>query len=106
MKRSYIRVTYVALSHWGKPIATAHTFDDLKAGIDEYFGEDKNQLEWIPYESKYPDEYEGYFKYKANDFNWDGEIETVTVYCVDFYPYTKYEVDDSNPDTTIYNGMG
>ena len=40
--RSYIRVTYVALSHYGKPIATAHTFDDLKLGIDEYFGEGKN----------------------------------------------------------------
>ncbi len=95
MKRTYIRVTYVALSHWGKPIATAHTFDDLKAGIDEYFGEGKNQLEWIPYDSKYPDDYEGHFKYKDDN----GDIETVKVYCVDFYPETKYEVEDDRNDT-------
>ena len=103
--RSYIRVTYVALSHWGKPIATAHTFDDLKVGIDEYYGigkdKDVKYINWTPYESKYPDEYEGYFEYEVNDFNWGAEIEKVPVYCVDFYPYTKYEVDDSNPDTTV-----
>ncbi len=103
--RSYIRVTYVALSHWGKPIATAHTFDDLKAGIDEYYGigkdKDVKYLGWFPYESKYPDSYEGWFEYEVNDFNWDREIETVTIHCVDFYPYTKYEVDDDNSDATV-----
>ena len=91
--RTYIRVTWVAVSQWGKPIATAHTFDDLKLGIDEYFGVGKDQLEWIPYESKYPDDYEGYFKYEVDDFNGGTELEEVRVYCVEFYPYTKYEVD-------------
>lgn len=89
MKRSYIRVTYVALSHWGSPIATAHTFDDLKLGIDEYFGIGKDRLEWIPYESKYPGDYEGYYKYEDDN----GDIETAKVYCVEFYPTTKYEVE-------------
>jgi hypothetical protein len=93
MKRSYIRVTYVALSHYDKPIVTAHTFDDLKLGIDEYFG--AGHLEWIPYDSKYPDDYEGHFKYKDDN----GDIETVKVYCVDFYPETKYEVEDDRNDT-------
>jgi len=69
------------------------TFDDLKLGIDEYFGPGKNQLEWIPYESKYPDEYEGYFKYEADDFNGGTELEEIKVYCVDFYPHTKYEIE-------------
>ena len=32
-------------------------------------------------------------RHKANDFNWDGEIEEIKVYCVEFYPYTKYEVE-------------
>jgi len=91
--RTYIRVTWVAVSQWDKPIATAHTFDDLKLGIDEYFGVGKDQLEWIPYESKYPDDYEGYFKYEVDDFNGGTELEEVRVYCVEFYPYTKYEVD-------------
>ena len=97
MKRSYIRVTYVALSHYGSPIVTAHTFDDLKLGIDEYFG--AGHLEWIPYESKYPDDYEGYFKYEADDFNGGTELEEIKVYCVDFYPTTKYEVEDDRNDT-------
>jgi hypothetical protein len=91
--RTYIRVTWVAVSQWDKPIATAHTFDDLKLGIDEYFGVGKDQLEWIPYESKYPDDYEGYFKYEVDDFNGGTELEEVRVYCVEFYPHTKYEVD-------------
>ena len=26
--RTYIRVTYVALTQWGKPIVTAHTEED------------------------------------------------------------------------------
>ena len=95
--RSYIRVTYVALSHWGSPIATAHTFDDLKLGIDEYFGIGKDHLEWIPYESKYPGDYEGHFKYEGNDK--DTETEIVKVYCVEFYPETKYEVEDDRDDT-------
>ena len=91
--RTYIRVTWVAVSQWGKPIATAHTVDNLKLGIDEYFGVGKDQLEWIPYESKYPDDYEGYFKYEVDDFNGGTELEEVRVYCVEFYPTTKYEVD-------------
>jgi hypothetical protein len=36
--RTYIRVTYVAMSPYGKPIITAHTEKDLKAGLDEYYG--------------------------------------------------------------------
>jgi len=96
MKRSYIRVTYVALSHYDKPIVTAHTFDDLKLGIDEYFGDGKDHLEWIPYDSKYPDDYEGHFKYEDDN---GGDVETVKVYCVDFYPETKYEVEDDRNDT-------
>jgi hypothetical protein len=99
MKRSYIRVTYVALSHYGKPIVTAHTFDDLKLGIDEYFG--AGHLEWIPYDSKYPDDYEGHFKYKDDN----GDIETVKVYCVDFYPETKYEVEDKQEQKQILIDM-
>ena len=97
MKRSYIRVTYVALSHWGKPIVTAHTEKDLKVGIDEYYGIGKDKsvkyFDWVPYESKYPDEFEGTYRYEVDDFNGGREFEEVKVYCVDFYPYTKYEVE-------------
>jgi hypothetical protein len=105
MKRTYIRVTFVAMSPYGKPIVTAHTEKDLKAGLDEYYaiGKDSNAkyLDWTPYVSKYPDDFEGTYRYEVDDFNGGLELEEVKVYCVDFYPYTKYEVDDDNPDTTI-----
>jgi hypothetical protein len=95
--RTYIRVTYVALSHYGKPIATAHTEKDLKDGIDEYYGigtdPKAKYIEWVNNNSKYPDELEGHHIYEVDDMNGGLEFEHVKVYCVEFYPYTKYEVD-------------
>ena len=92
--RSYIRVTWVAQAY-DKPIVTAHTWDDLVAGVDEYYGAGEDpkvkKIGWSPYDSKYPDEYEGYFEYEVDDFNGGTEIEKVKVYCVEFYPHTKYE---------------
>jgi hypothetical protein len=98
MARTYIRVTYVAISQYGKPIASAHTQKDLKAGLDEYYGIGKDSkakyLDWTPYVSKYPDDFEGTYRYEVDDFNGGLELEEVKVYCVDFYPETKYEVED------------
>lgn len=92
--RTYIQVTWVAQAY-AKPIATAHTWEDLLVGIDDYYGVGNDpkvkKLDWHPYDSKYPDDYEGYFEYEVDDFNGGTEIEKVKVYCVDFYPYTKYE---------------
>jgi hypothetical protein len=92
--RSYIRVTWVAQAY-DKPIVTAHTWDDLVAGVDEYYGAGEDpkvkKIGWNPYDSKYPDDYEGYFEYEVDDFNGGTEIEKVKVYCVEFYPHTKYE---------------
>jgi hypothetical protein len=92
---TYIRVTYVALNQWGKPIVTAHTEKDLKDGIDEYYGigtdNKAKYIEWAPYNCKYPDELEGHHIYEVDDLNGGLELEHVKVYCVEFYPYTKYE---------------
>jgi hypothetical protein len=58
MKRSYIRVTYVAMSPWGVPIVTAHTLSDLKAGLDDYYGIGKDPkakyLDWTPLKNLFP----------------------------------------------------
>ena len=93
-----VKVTYVAVSQYGKPIATAHTEKDLKAGLDEYNGIGKDHkskyLDWTPYESKYPDDFEGTYRYEVDDFNGGLELEEVKVYCIDFYPHTVYEVED------------
>ena len=116
--RTYVKVTYVAQA-FDKPILTAHTWDDLVAGIDEYFGvgEDPTirRISWNPYDSKYPDDYEGYFEYEVDDFKGGSEIDKVKVYCVEFYPLTKCEkatqkealielininLEDENTDTT------
>ena len=97
--RSYIRVTYVAMSPYGKPIATAHNEKDLKAGLDEYYGigqDPKSEyLDWTPYDTKYPDELEGTHRYEVDDQNGGREIEEVKVYGIDFYPNTRYEVEEN-----------
>ncbi len=98
--RTYIRVMYIAISQYGKPIASAHTLSDLKAGLDKYYeiGTDPNAkyLDWTPYVSKYPDDFEGSYRYEVDDFNGGLELETVNVYCIDFYPETRYEVEQTD----------
>ena len=94
-----IKVTYVAVDADGfKPIASAETFDNLRLALDEYYAVDKGQAKcigWYPFDSKYPDDYEGYYEYEWKNVVRDEvytETDTIKVYCVEFYPKTKYEV--------------
>ena len=97
-----VKVTYIAMDCDGnKPIVSASTFEDLKAGLDDYYGCDGRGgecLGFTPYQTKYPDEYEGFFEYKVTMFlsGKDREpkvyTDTVKVYCIEFYPHTTYEV--------------
>jgi len=88
---SRIRVTYIALDSDGeRPIVTAGNFEDLRAGLDEYYGTERFDAEclgFFPYESKYPDAYEGHFKYRAT-YPSGVEVDQIKVYCVDFFPLT------------------
>lgn len=93
-----VKVTYLAtVKEWeNKPIVTAGSFDDLKAGIDSHYGVPDQDptakyLGWFPYESKYGDEYEGCFKYSF-EYGGEEETHTVRVYCLEFHPHTVYEV--------------
>ena len=96
-----VKVTYVAMDCDGnKPIISADSFDNLKAGLDDYYGCDNNGgecLGFTPYQTKYPDEYEGYYEYKVTMLHPDKEptiyIDKIKVYCIDFHPYTTYEVE-------------
>ena len=92
MKQTRIKVTYVALNEYGKPILSASTFDDLKLGLDDYYGVESKCLGFTPYQTKYPDEYEGYYEY---EYLFGNELtkDVVKVYCVEYYPHTKYEVE-------------
>jgi hypothetical protein len=99
-----VRVTYVAMDTDGdKPIMTAHTFKDLRAGLDDYYGCDGRGgecLGFTPYDSKYPNEYEGHYQYKVTMLNLVSDnppneyIDTVKVYCIEFHPHTIYEVNE------------
>ena len=90
-----VKVTYVAMDCDGnKPIMSADTFENLKAGLDEYYGCDGRGgecLGFTPYQTKYPDDYEGHFEYKVTMDN-KTYTDQVKVYCIEYYPNTTYEV--------------
>jgi hypothetical protein len=100
-----VKVTYVAIDEDGnKPITTADTFDNLRLALDEYYAVGNNQaqcLGFTPYETKYPDEYEGYYqytyKYKYNNTTQSDEqlTDKIRVYCIEFYPHTVYDIDNT-----------
>ena len=99
-----VKVTYVAMDNDGnRPIVTADSYDNLKKGLDEYYAIDNeyNEAECLGftiYNTKYPDQYEGYYQYKwYMTVNGEKEeyIDKIKVYCIDFYPHTIYEVDDN-----------
>ena len=96
-----VRVTYVAMVPDGDyPIMTAHTFKDIRAGLDEYYGvspdnSDAKFLSFEPHITKYPSEYEGDFVYSITDVTDNTQyIERVKVYCTEFHPHTIYEVNN------------
>ena len=97
--RTYIRAVYVAVTEFGKPILTAYTQEDLKAGLDEYYGESSKCLGFEYYDSKYPDEYEGYYEYEYTMGISDREDkptiynDIIKVYCLNLYPETRYEAE-------------
>ena len=67
------------------PVLTATTLEKVKQLLDEYMGlppyfEDKDveYLGYFPYDSKYPDIYEGTYKYRYGD-----EIQEFGLYCME-----------------------
>ena len=99
-----VKVTYVAMDlNRYKPIMTASTFEDLRVGLDDYYGVHKGEAEcwgFDRFDSKYPDDYEGYFTYawknptRAPLSHYEVTVvkDKVKVFCVDYHPYTTYEV--------------
>ena len=94
-----LKVTYIAMDADGnRPIMSADNFDDLKRGVDEYYAVDKTDTictGFVIYETKYPDDYMGYWGYICKTTTHGIEttyIDTIKVYCIEFYPETKYEI--------------
>lgn len=97
-----VKVTYVAIDYEKdgyKPLTTASTFEDLRLALDEYYAVGRGEAEclgFFPYNSKYPDDYEGYYEYRWRMPTRDGVEEytdTVKVYCLEYYPHTVYEIN-------------
>lgn len=92
---TFVKVTYIAINEDGKPLTSAANFNDMKKALEQYYGVDKGQAEYLgyhPYITKYPDEYEGYFEFKYVEFGKEYQ-EKVKIYCVEFFPHTIYEVN-------------
>ena len=98
---THIKVTYLACDYEDKfPIISADSFDNLRLALDDYCGADERNsgkyLGFTPYNTKYPDDYEGHYEYECcyegNDWNGGTYIEKFRVYCIEFYPKTKYDV--------------
>jgi hypothetical protein len=96
-----IKVTYIACDYEYKfPVVSADSFDNLKLALDDYCGAGERNsgkcLGFTPYNTKYPDDYEGYYEYECckngNDWNSGTYIDKFRVYCIEFYPETKYDV--------------
>jgi len=92
-----VKVTYIAMNDY-KPILSASSFEEIKEGLDDYYGLNKGQAECLgftPYYTKYPDNYEGYYSYSYIIKQYDKEInniDVVKIYCVNYYPYTIYKI--------------
>jgi len=83
-----------------KPIITASTLEETKKALDEFYGVPQDtkvkSLGLTRYESKYPDEYVGYFTYEWIMSINKKEItqsDQLKVYCIDYYPHTIYETN-------------
>jgi len=93
---TYIKVTYLACDYEeGFPIITADSFDNLKLALDDYCGADERNLGkcigFTSYNTKYPNDYQGYYEYECCINGSEIYIDKFKVYCIEFYPQTKIE---------------
>ena len=94
-----VKVTWIAINQFNKPVLSASEFEDLQKGLDDYVGADERGLAiskgFHPWVTKYPDDYEGYFEYELMEGNYikeEDNIEKFYIYCIEFFPHTIYEV--------------
>lgn len=90
-----IKVTYIAIDKESNtPILSAGSFEELRDGLDEYYGVVKGEAECFgfhPYQTKYPDDYVGFYTYKRNKrYEKDDGFDMIKVWCVNYYPHTEY----------------
>ena len=96
MNTGGIKTIYLACDFDEKfPVISADSFDNMRKALDNYCGADERNsgkfIAFVPYDSKYPSDYEGYYEYECctNGNNWDNTYtDKFRIYCVEFYPPT------------------
>jgi hypothetical protein len=71
-------------SEYNLPIVTSSSFEKIIPSIDEYMGGHMKRVSWNPYDSKYPDDLEGYFEYVSEVEGEIIEIEKIKIYAIDY----------------------
>ena len=103
MKKKF---SYVVIED-GKPICVADNFKYIRAYLDDYCGVPNGKNEFIdfePYNSKYPDDYQGQFVYKEFWSTPDGITEELIyfkVYLADVALPTKEQKRNDNIDELL-----
>jgi hypothetical protein len=91
---------YVAVIEHGKPIAASNTWEGLKELVDDYMG--ANDGEFHAYNSKYPDDYRGYWEYKTmNPATKNLENECIKAYLVDYQQRKATTPESLNTESYI-----
>jgi len=99
------KFSYVVIED-GKPICVAEFFKYIRAYLDDYCGVSGGQGEFVryePYNSKYPDDYQGQFIYKdiGNPPLQKEELIYFKVYLVDVALPTKEQKRDDDIDEIL-----
>ena len=93
-KQSYMYV--VIDDDCRRPIIVASSTKTLEAMLDEYCGAVEEYshsgklIEYVPYNTKYPDDYQGYYLYEITSYLSNGGVEVYKekyhVYCTESSP--------------------
>ena len=99
------KFSYVVIED-GKPICVADNFKYIRAYLDDYCGVNNGQGEYVeykPYNSKYPDDYQGQFIYKdfGNPPHLTEEMIYFKVYLADAALPTKEQKRNDNIDELL-----
>jgi hypothetical protein len=96
---------YVAVEEDAVPIASSNDLNELFLAVDYHFGahekfkNESTRLSWLPYNPKYPSDYEGKLIYDCPTYDTDGTRITVAVkiYSVEHF---NRETNDTGTTTT------
>lgn len=97
---------YVAIDNDNIPIATSNDREELFKSVDYHVGAHKKfkyestRINWEPYNSKYPSDYEGRLLYDCPTYTDEGrEVIAIRIYSVEHF--NKEENDTTAADREV-----